>query len=521
MSDNADFQSQLIQSLKHSTEFPGCNEPPTLIETHISTVFLAGDYAWKLKKPVNFGFLDFTSLEQRKHFCDEELRLNRRLAPDLYLDVVKITGTPEHPVIGGEGQPLEYAVKMRRFKQEELFNNLLADEKLDDQLIREVGRIAADFHAGAERATPEMPYGTAKAVFDPMQQNFDQLRELITDPEQLQQLDRLERWTQARYAALQDTLNQRKQDGYIRECHGDMHLGNIALTDGQVAIFDGIEFNDFFRWGDVMSEIAFLTMDLDHRGANRLSNIVLNEYLESGGDYDGLILLRFYQVYRAMVRAKVSSFRLAQDLSESERKEVLEQYLGFVNLAEHYTRLNQPALILMHGLSGSGKTYISGQLAPELNAIRLRSDVERKRLNALSADSNARSAPGAGIYSQEMTELTYGHLAGLAKKLLSSGFVVIVDATFLKQDQRACFSNLAQHWLILAITADEASLKSNILQRSEQVDASDADLDVLAHQLESQEPLRPDEPVVSMSWDAELPLLEIRQRLNLTSPTPA
>jgi predicted kinase len=175
----------------------------------------------------------------------------------------------------------------------------------------------------------------------------------------------------------------------------------------------------------------------------------------------------------------------------------------------------------MHGLSGSGKTYISGQLAPELNAIRLRSDVERKRLNALSADSDARAALGAGIYSQQMTELTYGHLANLAKKLLSYGFVVIIDATFLKQDQRARFSDLTQHWLILDITADEANLKNNILQRSQQADASDADLDVLAYQLDNRESLRPDEPVVGMSWDADLPLLEIRQRLNLTSPTPA
>jgi len=521
MSDNADLQSRLIQTLRDSTDFPGCNERPTLIETHISTVFLAGDFAWKFKKPVNFGFLDFSSLDQRKHFCEEELRLNRRLAPDLYLDVVKITGDPEHPVFGGEGEALEYAVKMRRFKQEELFNNLLAEDRLDDGLICQVGRIAAEFHAQAARATLDMPYGSAEAAFDPMQQNFDQLRELISDPEQLKQLEKLEHWTQEQYKALRPILEQRKQDGYIRECHGDMHLGNIALTDGQVAIFDGIEFNDFFRWGDVMSEIAFLTMDLDHRGAERLSNIALNEYLESSGDYDGLVLLRFYQVYRAMVRAKVSSFRLAQDLSDVERKEVLEQYSGFVDLAEHYTQLDQPALILMHGFSGSGKTVISGKLAPKLNAIRIRSDVERKRLNGLSTDSNASAAISAGIYSQEMTELTYGHLADLAKKLLSSGFTVIIDATFLKQDQRTRFSHLADNWLILDITANESDLRNNIEQRKQEADASDADLKVLAHQLESHEPITEGEPSLSMEWNSILPLDEIRQRLNLTAVTPS
>ena len=515
MSDNADLQSRLIESLKESTDFPGTDEKPVVIETHISTVFLAGDYAWKLKKPVNFGFLDFSSLEQRKHFCDEELRLNRRLAPELYLDVVKITGSPEQPQFDGEGEVLEYAVKMRRFEQDELFNNLLAANKLDDGLIRQVGRIAADFHAQAARAGMDTPYGTAEAAFSPMQQNFDQLRGLITDQGQLNQLNELERWTQQRYEALRETLDQRKKDGFIRECHGDMHLGNIALIDGEVAIFDGIEFNDFFRWGDVMSEIAFLTMDLDHRGDTRHSNIVLNEYLEKSGDYVGLELLRFYQVYRAMVRAKVSSFRLAQELSDAERSEVLEQYQGFVSLAEHYTRLDQPALILMHGYSGSGKTVISGKLAPALGAIRLRSDVERKRLNELSAESDASAAIAAGIYSPEMTELTYRHLAGLGSTLLKSGFTVIIDATFLKKGQRDLFSGLAQAWLILDISADAEDLRSNIRKRQDLDDASDAGLEVLEHQLHSHDPLTDDEPVLSMRWDAELPVEEICSRLNL------
>jgi uncharacterized protein len=515
MSDNADLQSRLIESLKESTDFPGTDEKPVVIETHISTVFLAGDYAWKLKKPVNFGFLDFSSLDQRRHFCEEELRLNRRLAPELYLDVVSITGSPEHPVIGGAGEALEYAVKMRRFKQDDLFNNLLAAGKLDDALIRQVGRIAADFHAHAARASMDMPYGSAEAAFSPMQQNFDQLRDLITDQSQLEQLDELERWTRQRYEALRETLDQRKKDGFIRECHGDMHLGNIALIDGEVAVFDGIEFNDFFRWGDVMSEIAFLTMDLDHRGDTWHSNIVLNEYLEKSGDYAGLELLRFYQVYRAMVRAKVSSFRLAQELSDAERTEVLEQYQGFVSLAEHYTRLDQPALILMHGFSGSGKTVVSGKLCPALGAIRLRSDVERKRLNALTADEDASAAITAGIYSQEMTELTYGHLAETSKRLLKSGFAVIVDATFLKKVQRDLFSGLTRHWYILDITADTEVLRSNIRKRQSQGDASDASLEVLEHQLQSHDPLTDDEPVLSMLWDAELPVDEIRTRLNL------
>lgn len=511
MPDNADVQSRLIQSLRDKTDFPGATEKPVVIETHISTVFLAGDHAWKIKKPVNFGFLDFSSLEQRRHFCEEELRLNRRLAPDLYLDVVAITGDAEHPTLGGDGEPLEYAVKMRRFDQDDLFNNLLDAKKLDDTLIQQVGSIAADFHAHAARAGMETPYGSAEAAFDPMQQNFDQLAELIQDADKKAQLSQLEQWTREQYESLKGLLSSRKEEGFIRECHGDMHLGNIALIDGEVAIFDGIEFNDFFRWGDVMSEIAFLTMDLDHRGAERLSNIALNEYLEHSGDYEGLALLRFYQVYRAMVRAKVSAFRLAQDISDAERQEVLDQYQGFVDLADRYTHMHQPGLILMHGFSGAGKTVISGRLAAELGAIRLRSDVERKRLNALSADSDARAAVSAGIYSQEMTETTYRHLADRTRQLLASGFRVIVDATFLKQAQRALFADLTDHWLILNITADESDLRRNIEQR--QGDASDANLEVLEHQLKGHEAIDEDEPSLDMQWDSEIPVAKILSRL--------
>ena len=514
MSDNTEVQKNLIASLKQPGAFPDSEEAARVIETHISTVFLIGDKAYKLKKPVDFGFLDFSDLEKRHHFCEEELRLNRRLAPQLYLDVVAITGTAESPSFDEEGPALEYAVRMRQFDQEDLFDHLLANDRLEAGLISSVGQIAASFHEQAEQSGKDSPYGTAEAVYDPMQQNFDQLRGLIDVPEKLQQLDTLEDWTKQQYEQLKPLLGERKQQGYIRECHGDMHLGNIALIDNEVAIFDGIEFNDFFRWTDVMSEIAFLTMDLDHRGAGELSNIALNTYLEVSGDYKGLPLLRFYQVYRAMVRAKVSSFRLAQEgLSDEERDSILSDYQGYIDLALHYARPTDGGIILMHGYSGSGKTVISGKLASAIEGVRIRSDVERKRLNDLDALSSAGADIGAGIYSSDMTRKTYEHLRTLAEIVSKAGFMVIVDATFLAAEQRALFADLTPQ-VILDIQADKEDLLRNITRRGQAAnDASDADAKVMEHQIENADPLRDDEPYVVMSWDGEIPVEEIMRKL--------
>jgi aminoglycoside phosphotransferase family enzyme/predicted kinase len=521
MSDNADVQTKLLSSLKKSGAFPGTSTEPTVLETHISTVFLTGDFAYKIKKPVDFGFLDFSDLDKRHHFCEEELRLNRRLAPDLYLEVIKICGPAESPVIEGDGEAIEYAIKMRQFEQDNLFNQLQAEDRLSNELIRQVALIAADFHSRAESAGADKPYGTAEAVMDPMQQNFDQLRGLIEDSDKLAQLDTLEKWTQDSFKQLKPLLETRKANGFIRECHGDMHLGNIALVDNQVAIFDGIEFNDFFRWTDVMSEIAFLTMDLDHRGARGLSNIALNSYLEASGDYEGLPLLRFYQVYRAMVRAKVSSFMLAQEgLSDEQRNAILDDYQGYIDLAMHYAKASKPALIVMHGFSGSGKTHISTRLAEETGAIHLRSDIERKRLAGIAPETNAGSDIASGIYSHEMSEKTYQRLKDLSDTLLQAGFNVIVDATFLTRAQRDQFASLTPNWVILDIQASEDELRQNILSReTEGSDASDATTTVMSHQLENHEPLAKDEPVITMKWDNPIPLEALNERLNLIRHT--
>ncbi len=496
---NPEQHQQLIRSLCERRPFPHAVRDVQLVETHISSVLLTGDYAYKFKKPLDLGFLDFSTLEKRRHCCEEEVRLNRRLAPRIYLDTVAVTGTLDDPRIGGEGEALEYAVRMRQFDQSQLLSRLLAEGAVDSTMIDALAERIARFHAEIAVAPDDSDFGTPEVAYFPMAQNFDQIRPLLDDPAQLAQLERLAAWTRARYASLSPLLAERKQGGYIRECHGDMHLGNMTLFEGEIAIFDGIEFNPHLRWIDIVSEIAFLTMDLADRGAAQLAQRLLNRYLETTGDYAGVALLRFYQVYRAMVRAKVSSIRLHQSgLPASERDAILRAYQSYADLAERFTQVQSSCLLLMHGVSGSGKSHVSEALVEALPALRIRSDRERKRL---FPDADATGALNSGLYGADATAATYARLLDLSRALLAAGHSVIVDATFLKRSQRQPFQALAAAnqipCLIVSCTAPPETLRHRIAERAARgSDVSDANATVLDYQLAHSEPLGDDEPHV-------------------------
>jgi aminoglycoside phosphotransferase family enzyme/predicted kinase len=462
------------------------------IETHISHVFLAGEYAYKIKKAVNLEFLDFSTLERRKFFCEEEVRLNGRLAPSIYLGVVVITGSPETPRVGGSGEALEYAVKMRRFGQDRLLTVL----PLTGALAEEIAERVAAFHRGIPAAPDETAYGTPEAVLRPMRNNFDAIRARLRDPRALKRLTPLEEWTLRRHRELWAQLEARKREGHVRECHGDMHRGNIAYEGGELFIFDGIEFNPALRWIDTISELAFLIMDLEEAGELPQARRLLNRYLELTGDYQGLSLLDFYKVYRAMVRAKVIAIRLGQEDLEAEEAAADErEYKRYLDLAEAYTRPCATALYLTHGVSGTGKSRLSVQLRERLTLIHVCSDIERKRLFGLSPDADTQArAYGGGIYSEEAGMRTYARLHELAGLILDSGYSVLVDATFLKASQRRPFLELAQAKgvpvFILDLTAPAPVLKERVRERQARGgDASEAGVSVLESQLASQEPL--------------------------------
>ena len=494
------MSSELLRALQDGALYNHPVQGFQLVETHISWVLLTGPYAYKIKKPMDFGFLNFTSLESRRQFCHKELELNRRLAPELYLEVLPITGTPEQPQLGGEGTPFEYAIKMRQFDQEQLFDRLQLRQELTSAQIDELTDQIAQFHRTIAQADPASEFGQPEQVFFPVQQNFDQIRPLLGDDKAaLIQLEQLQAWAQDSYQRLIPTFARRKAEGFIRECHGDIHLGNITLVDGKATLFDCIEFNESFRWTDVMADLAFLIMDLEDRGLKRFANRVLNRYLEHTGDYGGLEVLNFYKAYRAMVRAKVALFTKgspgasAEFIAEQDRK-----YRNYADLAESYTFVPSRCLVITHGVSGSGKSTLSNQLVDRLGFVRLRSDIERKRLHGLAGLEQSGSELNGGIYGEDSTQATYQRLADLAEQLLRAGYAVIADATFLQASQRALLEAVAEAqgvpYLILSCEADLSTIRDWISARqAARNDASEAGLEVLDQQLAQQQPLTPDE----------------------------
>jgi len=484
----------LVAGLLRPEAYPHPVHRVRLIETHISYVFLTGRFAYKVKKPVELGFLDYRELGARKRFCEEELRLNRRLAPRLYLEVVPITGTQQSPRVGGEGPAIEYAVKMREFDQHDLLPEHLDRGDLGPEFWMRLARQVAAFHERIDRAAPDDPWGAPDSVYQAMRDNFAAVRQFLAPAPEPPELGTVEAWTAERYEALKPLLEQRRKGGFIRECHGDMHLGNMALIDGELAIFDGIEFNPAFRWIDIQSELAFLLMDLDDRHAGAAGPIVLNTWLQATGDYAGLAVLRFYQTYRAMVRAKVEAIRSSQEgLSSDQRAGHRERCHAYVRLAAGYTEQPRRFLAITSGVSGSGKSRVADHLSRLSGAIWLRSDVERKRLFGLAPLERAEAPPGHGIYTPQASEKTYAVLANLAATVLEAGFPVVVDATFLDPAQRTAFRELGGHFgvpfRILWLECDPQVLHERVQGRARTgADPSDATEAVLERQLARRTP---------------------------------
>ena len=525
MSDEDELQQRLISGLLAARAYPHPAPAVEHIETHISHILLAGGHAYKIKKPLDLGFLDYRGLHTRRHYCEQELRLNRRTAPDIYLGIVGIGGAPDAPLIVDPAaeECLEYAVHMRRFEADALLSTRLQSGGLDDALIDVLAEQIADFHQSAARVSLDAPWGLPQQVEQPVLANF----EALAGQCDAAQLARLRAWVEQSAHKLLAQFMQRRHDGRVRECHGDLHLGNIVLWQGRPCLFDGIEFNQALRWIDVISDIAFLMMDLEERGRGDGAWRLINHYLEFTGDYAGLALLDHYRVYRAMVRAKVAAIRLQQaDLEADGRQQALAEMTGYLELAESYTRPPRPLLLLTSGLSGSGKTWVSQRLLQSLGLIRVRSDVERKRLYGLSPLQRSESAVGAGIYTPEAGRRTYQRLQEVAAEVIAAGHGVIVDATFLGRKGRSEFLALAQRLgvpaLILRCEADRAVLRARVLERESQAgDASEAGLAVLQGQLDHWE--SPDEGEQDKTlvidtggpFDLDVLLSEVRQRLGL------
>jgi aminoglycoside phosphotransferase family enzyme/gluconate kinase len=509
--------NELIRALQNPALYDHPIKDFSLIETHISWVLLTGVFAYKIKKPVNFGFVDFSTLRKRKYFCAEELRLNRRFAPELYLQVIAIKGSAAQPRLSGGGKTIEYAVKMREFPQHCLLSVHATERRLEPAHIDSIADVIASFHALAERAEPNSTYGAVDIILKWGRENFDNIESVTPASDLPKYFEALMSWcTKAGKQNLR-VMNERQSRGFIRECHGDLHLGNMALIEGNITLFDCIEFNPELRWIDTISEVAFVAMDLQARGYSGFAWQFINRYLQASGDYAGIALLRYYFVYRALVRAKVAALGVMQESSDtSHGTQKYREAIGYLDLAHRWSSDDRPAIIIMHGLSGSGKSTLARHIVEALGAIQIRSDVERKRLFDLNPEDHSGSSLEQGIYTQGATKRTYDRLAELTKVVVQAGFTTIVDASFLKKSDRDQFKRLAQAcyapYIVISCEAPEGVLRERIRHRSEtQRDPSEANLSVLQHQLQSQEPLTMDEQTQTNAITCSRPALSSEQ----------
>jgi aminoglycoside phosphotransferase family enzyme/predicted kinase len=433
--------------------------------------------------------------------------------------VIAIVAEASRLRVEASGAAIEYALKMRRFEQDALADRIARRGGLGPPQIDAVAAAISAFHAVIPPAEPESAFGAPKHVVAPALENFEQLRGLAKDPVDAQRLKRLHTWTEVEGVRLTEVFGARKRGGFVRECHGDLHLGNIAFVDGRPLPFDCVEFNAELRWIDVMNEIAFLVMDLLEHKLPAAAWRLLNAYLETTGDYDGARVLRYYLVYRAVVRAKIAGIRATQpEADEAARAASARQCRDYLALAESLAAPRPAALVLMHGLSGSGKTTVAQALLERAGALRARSDVERKRLHGLSARSRSGAGLRAGIYAPEATRVTYDRLKQIARDAIESGWPAVIDAAFLRRAEREEFGVLATELkaplFIVTCRASEAELRRRIAQRAAAAaDASEADTSVLEHQIATQEPLSADELARAVLVDSGAGAAELGRKI--------
>ncbi len=453
-------------------------------ETPISWVLLTGPYAYKIKKPVRLPFIDASTLTRRQFLCHEELRLNRRFAHDLYLDVVAISERQGRLYVGTNGEPVEYAVRMHQFEASQELAQQLTTDRVAPAEMALFGQRLSHWHQESAAATPTDPYATPELIEAQVRENVETLRQRLLRHDTAR-LARIEQWTGSELARLTPLFQRRRCSGRVRECHGDLHAGNIVHWHGEWIPFDCLEFEPRLRWIDVISDAAFLFMDLLVRSRPELAYVFLSNYFEAGGDYEGLRLLPFYGVYRALVRAKVAALSTTP-VPVTAAPSITEGLTRQLRLAEQLVSARTPALVLMHGVTASGKSFVSTRLIGALGAVRVRSDLERRRLL------------GTGSYSTSATEATYEQLYQCAKSALEGAQSIIVDATFLHRDRRATFEQLARRYrcplLIVSCSAPRATLMTRLSGRVRAAaDPSEATLEVLEQQLADQQPFEDSE----------------------------
>jgi uncharacterized protein len=482
-------QPTLLESMMNPSFYPHKPAAVELVQTHISYVVIAGEIVYKIKKPVNFGFLDFTDLEKRKFYCDEELRLNKRLAPSIYLDVICISQDSAGNIFLGPGEKvIDYAVRMKKLPLDKMLKTLLAHGQADETVMDAVANKIAAFHKVAETGGRIDEMGSIATIRHNHEENFFQTQKYtnVTIPEYQYKFiqDYVENFLTQKKALLEKRVISHK----IRDCHGDLHLEHICITD-EIIAFDCIEFNERFRFGDVAAEVAFLTMDLDFNGYPQQAEFFVKSYLAYSGDTDMLILLNFYRCYYAYVRGKVISFRLDQrDIPADDRSRIAGTARSYFDLAYTYAaRLEEPVLILTTGLMGCGKSYQARHLAARLGARTIRTDVLRKELLQINPTQRHHVEFGQGIYSDDISRLTYDKAYEIAGCAIKAGEPVIIDASFKKRSERQKAMQMAQKldipFYVIECTCRDEIVKIRLEKRAlEKTNASDGRWEIFQEQ---------------------------------------
>ena len=478
------------------------------VETHVSWVFLTGAYAYKVKKPLRLGFLDYSTAARRERFCREELRLNHRYAHDLYVDTVPIAGSPDAPHVGAADAPaFEHALRMVQFDPSHELTHLL---QAHDVTAAEIAELAAELwrvHDAATRAEPADSFGSPAGLHRVTRANFDEIRRALPAAGGLD-LSELQGTVEHTFACLAPRMESRSRDAHVRECHGDLHCGNVVRWRGRLVAFDALEFDPALRFIDVASDVAFLSMDLAAHARSDLRRTWLDAWTTASGDYAAIELLPYYEIYRALVRAKVAALRGQQGRNATSQPASLAQQ--YLDCARRHSTRPAPTLVVMAGLSGSGKTWLARRIAETTDALHVRSDVERKRLAGLAPLAASQSAPDAGIYSHEFTLRTYARLRDCVRSCLRGGENVVMDAANLRRDEREAFVRIALDSgagvQLVHCQAPLEVLRERIIARSASgADASEATVALLERQPSYWEALSDAERTMTLDVDTSRP----------------
>lgn len=513
----------LIEALLDPSSYPAPPQTVSLRQTHISYIILAAKFAYKIKKPVDFGFLDFTTLDKRRFFCDEEVRLNNRLAPGIYLGVVPVAKKDGGFRMEGAGEPVEYAVKMKRLSEESILARALERDDVSKDTIAMIARVIAEFHKTAATDGRISSFGSPALIKKNTDENFSQTRAFIGNAISKGLFERIKGYTDDFLRKNEGLFLRRAEGGFIRDCHGDLHCEHISIADG-INIIDCVEFNERFRFSDVVADAAFLSMDLDFHNRADLARLFESIYFKASGDTDGAGVIDFYKCYRAYVRGKVEGFKsMEPEVSGEERSLALLDARRHFHLSGLYSSGGfRPSLVVVCGLSGTGKSTVAGLTASRTGFVRLSSDALRKELAGVEPSAHRFEDYGKGIYSDEFTERTYNGLIERALSYLKEGRSVVLDATFSRRRfidaaKEASAQSGAEFNIVECVAGDE-TVKRHLLKRKagEEKGAlavSDADWRVYLRQKAVFEPVEEPRLVIPSELPLERRMEEVFEKI--------